>query len=239
MTGVLSVGEGRAIIRPDPRTKLYILLIFSLITCSSGFEGIDGIIKMIFACVSFLMLLNVKKPRTAIVYAVLYVLAYHGELLLQSVPGSSVPGILIRSVIPVILRMMPGMIAAWSFLLTTKVSEFIAAMERLHVTQKITIPFAVMFRFFPTVAEEYRSIQYAMKMRGVGIRRGPIAMLEYRLVPLIVSVVKIGDDLSAAAMTRGLGGGGKRTNCCRIGFHLWDAGLFLFMTAGFLIFLIF
>ena len=28
-------------------------------------------------------------------------------------------------------------------------------------------------------------------------------MLEYRLVPLMVSVVKIGDELSAAALTRG------------------------------------
>ncbi|MFT3985671.1 MAG: energy-coupling factor transporter transmembrane component T [Lachnospiraceae bacterium] len=239
MTGVLSVGEGRAIIRPDPRTKLYILLVFSLITFSSGFEGTDGIIKIIFAGVSFLMLLNIKKPRIAIIYAVLYALAYHGELLLRIVPASGVSGILIRIMIPVILRMMPGIIAAWSFLLTTKVSEFIAAMERLHVTQKITIPFAVMFRFFPTIAEEYRYIQYAMKMRGVGIKRGPVAMLEYRLVPLIVSVVKIGDELSAAAVTRGLGGDGKRTNCCRIGFHLWDAALFLFMTAGFLTFLIF
>ena len=30
-------------------------------------------------------------------------------------------------------------------------------------------------------------------------------MVEYRLVPLMVSVVKIGDELSAAALTRGLG----------------------------------
>ena len=30
-------------------------------------------------------------------------------------------------------------------------------------------------------------------------------MLEYRLVPLIASVVQIGDELSAAAVARGLG----------------------------------
>lgn len=36
-------------------------------------------------------------------------------------------------------------------------------------------------------------------------------MLEYRLVPLMVSVVKIGDELSAAALTRGLGAPVKRT----------------------------
>ena len=35
--------------------------------------------------------------------------------------------------------------------------------------------------------------------------KNPFLMLEYRLVPLMVSVVKIGDELSAAALTRGLG----------------------------------
>ncbi len=239
MTGVLSVGEGQVIIRLDPRTKIYILLVFSLVTFSASFEGIDGIIKIIFACFSFLMLLNVRKPRIAVAYAVLYVAAYYGDFLLRFVPASSVPGVLIRIFIPVILRMTPGIIVAWSFLLTTKVSEFIAGMERLHITQKIIIPFAVIFRFFPTLTDEYHSIQDAMKMRRIGIRKGPVAMLEYRLVPLIVSVVKIGDELSAAAVTRGLGGDSKRTNYCRIGFRSWDVALFLFMTAGLLTFIIF
>ncbi len=44
-----------------------------------------------------------------------------------------------------------------------------------------------------------------MKMRGIRFGgKNPFLMLEYRLVPLMVSVVKIGDELSAAALTRGL-----------------------------------
>lgn len=238
MAGILSVGQGQAIIRLDPRIKLYILLVFSIITFSSSFEGVDGIIKIILSCFSFLMLLNIRKPYMAVLYAALYVAAYYGDLLLEFVPSSSIPGILIRIFIPVILRMMPGIIVAWSFLLTTKVSEFIAAMERLHITQKIIIPFAVIFRFFPTLADEFHSIQDAMKMRRIGIRKGPVAMLEYRLVPLIVSIVKIGDELSAAAVTRGLGGDNKRTNYYQIRFHLWDVVIFIFMTGSLLTFII-
>lgn len=75
-------------------------------------------------------------------------------------------------------------------------------------------------------------------MRGIGIRRSPVAMLEYRMVPLIVSVVKIGDELSAAAVTRGLGGNNKRTNYCQIGFKPWDVVFFLFMTVSFIAFII-
>lgn len=42
-----------------------------------------------------------------------------------------------------------------------------ASMERMHIPQKITIPMSVMFRFFPTVGEEYGSIADAMRMRGI------------------------------------------------------------------------
>ena len=60
-------------------------------------------------------------------------------------------------------------------------------------------------------------------MRGIRFGgRNPFLMIEYRLVPLMVSVVKIGDELSAAALTRGLGAPVKRTNVCEIGFHIQD-----------------
>ena len=43
---------------------------------------------------------------------------------------------------------------------------------------------------------ESRSIKEAMRMRGVGIKSlggNPTALLEYRLVPFLMSVVKIGN----------------------------------------------
>ena len=36
--------------------------------------------------------------------------------------------------------------------------------------------------------------------------RNPAALLEYRFVPLVISLAKIGNELSAAALTRALGG---------------------------------
>ncbi len=146
-------------------------------------------------------------------------------------------GFLVRFFTVILARMMPGLMVAYAILSTTKVSAFVAAMERLHLSQKIVVPFAVMFRFFPTIAEEYRSIQDAMRLRGIGLRCGPVAILEYRLVPLIVSVVKIGDELSAAAVTRGLGGDIPRTHYCRIGFGIWDGILFIVMTAALVLYL--
>ena len=64
------------------------------------------------------------------------------------------------------------------------------------------------------------------------------ADVEYRLVPLMVSVVKIGDELSAAALTRGLGAPVRRTNVCQIGFHFQDVVAALFCILCFIVFLL-
>lgn len=58
---------------------------------------------------------------------------------------------------------------AWSvFFCSTRVNEFIASMERMHVSQKVIIPVSVMFRFFTTVKEEAEGISDAMRMRKLG-----------------------------------------------------------------------
>ena len=121
-------------------------------------------------------------------------------------------------------------------------SEFILAMQKMRIPECFIIPFSVMFRFFPTVYEEADSIGKAMQMRGITMQnffKSPSAMLEYRLVPLMMSVVTIGNDLSAAALTRGLGSDRKRTSICKIGFHIADYLFMLSATAAFVLFLVF
>ena len=98
--------------------------------------------------------------------------------------------------------------------------------------QQITIPMSVMFRFFPTVAEEWSAIGDAMRMRGVRFGGGKAsAILEYRIVPMMICSVKIGEELSQAALTRGLDGPVKRTNICKLGFHVQDV-IFLLICLG-------
>ena len=81
----------------------------------------------------------------------------------------------------------------------------------------------MIFRFFPTVMEESKSINDAMRMRGVEMGAGKAAeAVEYRMVPLIASCSIIGEELSAAAMTRGLDVGKKRSCIWNISFGFPD-----------------
>ena len=61
-----------------------------------------------------------------------------------------------------------------------------------------------------------------MKMRNVLSLKNPLRVVEYTIIPLMMSIVKIGEELSASALTRGLGGTEKRTNICKIGFGAFD-----------------
>ena len=135
--------------------------------------------------------------------------------------------------ISIITRFLPAYLIGAYVIQTTKVSEFKASMERMHMPDELTIPLCVMFRFFPTVQEEATSIRAAMRMRGIGFGGGKVSkMLEYRMVPMLSCSAKIGDELSASALTRGLGVSRKRTNICHIGFGIWDYAVFLLVLAA-------
>jgi len=83
---------------------------------------------------------------------------------------------------------------------STTVSEFIGAMDGFHISKKFSVPVSVMFRFFPTIREEYGMIRDALRLRGVGGLEHPLEMLEYRMVPLLTELMQAGNELSASAM---------------------------------------
>jgi len=133
----------------------------------------------------------------------------------------------------IIVQFLPALITAWYVVRTTKIDEFISSMQKMHVPDGITISLAVVMRFFPTIKEEYCAIQDAMKMRGVMLAGGNVAqMVEFRMIPLLFSCVNIGDELSAAAITRGLGGKVKRTSVETLKFSALDYVMMICFTAA-------
>ncbi len=206
----------------DPRTKFLLLFTMSLFVLGGAGGEITGRLMPVFCAIPAITLLSAKKFKRAAGYTVLYCLSGAAVFLFSS----RVHGFLhfvIMGICGILLRFLPCLMMGSYLVSTTTVSEFTAAMLRMHISEKIIIPLSVMFRFFPTVLDEFKAINTAMKMRGIRFGRVGIAkLIEYRIVPLMTCCVKIGEELSAAALTRGLGGEVKRTNICKIGFHLQD-----------------
>lgn len=216
------ISENRRGLLLDPRTKLLMLITVTSLMLSSSNNGIMNIVKPVLSIIPFALLLTERKWKTAAKYIVLYAVCFALErVALYHLSG--IASFLLLAVCSIMTRFAPGMMMGAFLISSTSVIDFIAAMKRMHISEKIIIPLSVIFRFFPTIGEENSAINDAMRMRGIRLGgKHPEKMLEYRLIPLMISVVKIGDELSAAALTRGLGAPVKRTDICRIGFHAQD-----------------
>ncbi len=208
----------------DPRTKIIIMIVIGTLIVSD-YKNIYVLIGSTLT-ICFLLYAN-NEQKLSVYYLMIFIIAIifdHYRRLMGSAVWITVLNIFL---IALVLRMLPVILLASYILKTTTVGEFVEAMQRMRLTDKITIPFTVAFRFLPTIAEESRSIKYAMKMREIefGSKRffkEPAMLLEYKMIPLIISVVKIGEELSAAALTKGLGANNKRTSIARVGFTIND-----------------
>lgn len=206
----------------DPRTKL--ILLVTLPTFLMGGAGGKEMVPYtyIFPILSMLLLLVSGNFRSAF----MGLFAYIGvQFLWTEVSGYLEVGLYIMLYIlyGIVIGIVPCALMGIYVMTTTTASEFISGMGKLHIPNAITIPMSVMFRFFPTVGEEIASVNNAMRMRGIKTGgRNASKMVEYRLIPVMMCSLRIGDELSAAALTRGLGAPVKRTNICHIGFGIQD-----------------
>ena len=106
--------------------------------------------------------------------------------------------------IPIVIRMfiLPFM-AASLMIKTSDVGTIISSMDKLKISKKLSIPIAVMFRFFPSFKEEKKNIKMAMRVRGINFKN-PIEYIEYVSVPLLIISSNIADDIAKAAETKAI-----------------------------------
>lgn len=212
----------------DPRTKLFLLLTMNIVLLNTSSGVLLPYLRFFIGFLPFVMFLTASKYKLAGIYLTIYLLSY----IIMSYILDYTDGLLMMLLgflASMGTKFVPGGMLGMYFFSSTRVNEFVAAMERMHISQKVIIPISVMFRFFPTVKEEAEGISDAMRMRKLGFSYfflKPIKILECRLVPLMISVVNIGEDLSASALTRCLGRENSRTNISHCGFGFVDFVLF-------------
>lgn len=224
----------------DPRTKLFMVLVVSTVIMMSATTTIQWVIRIMITMIPIFLLIVEKKYASALRFLFLYTIALVLTLKFLSEKSTGLIQSILIGYCGIVVQFLPALITAWYVVRTTKIGELMSAMQKMHVPDGITISLAVVMRFFPTIKEEYASIRDAMKMRGVMLGGGnAFRMVEYRMIPLLFSCVSIGDELSAAAITRGLGGKVKRTSVVELKLKAADyAFIFIFTlaTASFIFF---
>ena len=198
-------------VRFDLRTKFMLILVvnlFLLLSHSVIFE-----LVLIFGC---LLLITIDgQAKSAFHFLIVFLIMLGIDQLLT--PYINGFYFTLVSFITVALRkFLPCFILGKWILTKTEVSEFVAVMWKLRLPQTAIIPLSVVFRYFPTIKEEWASIRAAMKMRGIHVS------LEHIMVPLLMSAVNVSEELSAAALCRGLDSPEPHTSLVQVRFRFSD-----------------
>jgi len=195
----------------DPRTKLALILICVL----SAMVAPDMRFRFMLVMLTAAFGAVCGRWRSALCGAAVY-----GLICLFTAWSMSVMTGTMRTMFAAFLGLMHKVYAcgmmAGTVIFTTKVNEFLSAMNKLHCPKKLTIPIAVMLRYLPAVREDRRFIKDAMRLRDVspsiiGFLRSPVMTVNCIYVPLLTAASKTADELSIASVTRGIENPQQRT----------------------------
>lgn len=221
-------------VHTDPRTKIFVLLICAVaITISPSLYYEGGLVLLIF-----IYGIASGKPKysviTALVYGVLIGIAVLSNLYLTGALR-----LMFTTFSDFIGKMFPCGMMGGLLIGTTQVSEFMAALNRMHIPKSVVIPVTVMIRYIPMIQEDWGYIKDSMKMRDVapsffGVITHPSQTVECVYVPLMMDASKMADEISAAAVTRGIETPKPRTCMKQIHFGIADIFVALAFTAYFM-----
>lgn len=222
----------------DPRTKLLILAITSV----SIFLNESMLIEGAFIFIPFLLLLQAKHIRLAFKSGAAFIILLALPMLLVPHLPVTAGGILYMFAV-YIRKLIPCFMLGSLLIRTTKVSTFLAAISRLHLPKGFTIALSITLRYFPTMTEEWGFIKDAMSLRGIsaspaGLLFHPVRTMEYVYVPMLVSASKISDEITQAAITRGIDHLERRSCLENIRFRMRDA-LLLILYSSLVVLIIF
>lgn len=123
--------------------------------------------------------------------------------------------------------MFPCFMAGSLILTTTCVHELIQVFRRLRIPEGIILTLAVMLRFLPTVRFEHEKIKQSLVLRGVFPTimqkvSHPIQYFEYCMVPLLMLASRVSQELTIAALTKGVNLQSRKTSYRDYYFKGWD-----------------
>ena len=220
-------------LRLDPRTKLFLLLL-----CAVSASLAPGL-GFYFALVALIGLLAAccGKWRYALQGVIIYALICR----LTAWPPGAAAGVwwaMLTAFLGLVHRVYACGMLAGLVIATTRVGDFLSAMSRLRVPKGLTIPLAVLLRYLPVIREDWRFIKDAMRLRDVsptlwGFVKAPARTVNCIYVPLLTAASKAADELTVAAVTRGIENPKPRTCLAEIRMRAAD-WLILALFAAFL-----
>lgn len=197
----------------DPRTKILLLLISNLLLFIGGSEKV----VYVYMAVLTMTLLAFGCYKCVIAFGMIgVVLAGFNYFIFPIAPKSFT---MIFSIsVNYTFKMLPCLMAGALLITTTSLHDVVLAMRKWHLPQKLIIPISVTIRYFPAIIEEVKNIHNAMKLRTIPVS----SKLECFAVPFMMAASMTVEELSAAAVTRGIENPAKKTSVVQLRFCCLD-----------------
>jgi energy-coupling factor transport system ATP-binding protein len=217
-----------AALRLDPRTKLLLLGAANVV----AFTQRSLAIEIIWVAVLLLLLAVSGGAKSAVKLAFAFCLCLALQYIVFPFGPKWVAGNF-SLLLAYGRKIFPCLIVGTLALRQTPIRDLMLALRRWHVPQSMVIPLSVTFRYFPAIKDEFGYIRDAMKLRNI---RG-LAKLECVVVPLMISATTTAEELSAAAVTRGIENPNPKTSLITLRYRTADMICLCvgaaFMVAGF------
>ena len=221
-------------IRIDPRTKIILIAITLLFSIFIPTGTYTCLWVLLITTLGILLGRVRKTIRTAIIFAVLWFISLY---LLPLLSGSAYISLMVW--LGLVFKCDPCCMMASVVIGTTQMGEFMAAMSKWRIPRSVVIPLAIIFRYIPTLKEDWSHIRDAMAFRGISFSplcfiKNPGAVIDALYLPILVTACKSADELAASAITRGIENPGQRTNRLTLEFGITDGIVLLVFLVAFI-----
>lgn len=207
----------------DPRTGLFLLICANLIAFSQKDFWLEAV--WMFGLVVLYFFCGIAGK------GIKFLAGFVALLLLQRYILPAAPEIIATSFsifVNYMRRLYACLIIGILMIKTMSLHCFIAGLRKLHISQKIIVPVSVTLRYFPAIKEEAGYIRDAIRLKNI---RG-MARLEAMVVPLMMSATGTAEELSAAAVTRGIENPVRKTSSIQLKLRWLDYFYMVFAVAA-------
>lgn len=207
----------------DPRTKVLLLIISMIIATTAPSLSYECALILLIAVMGVLC----GKVRYSIIGTIVFLVLYlFTTLYLGNVTGTAYT--MFTAWLSLVFKVYPCGMLAGIAVSTTRVNEFLSAMNKAHVPKKVVIPLAVMLRYPSNNPERIGVLSktlcaYEMYLRHLkGLISHPGMTIECLYSPLLMAASKAADELAIASVTRGIENPHARTCLIQIRFRIQD-----------------
>lgn len=208
--------------RLDPRTSLAVLLMLNLIAFAPTKPWTE--VAAVALCAATMIWCG--RASAALRWLAAYAAVFGASMAVAAFPNEVTASF--AAMIVVFRRVFCVGMFASNMIATTRVGEMASALQRAHVPRGGVVALCVALRFFPTMGKEFSSVAEAMKVRGMALSpatvlRHPALTAENLMVPVMSRLAIVADELSNAAIVRGIDSAAERTSYYELRFGPADA----------------